>query len=405
MLESSVPAVKPRESGLFAFIYVALGFFLVVEGLPFVTPSLLTAVIPLLVAFLAVTHLSEIGNAVARVPRLWKWLAFMLLLTTVASDQLTEALLVAAVFTFGVIGYALGRSRVRAEYVRLGLLIGCTISSTVLLIAALGGPDLQATIGTGRGLWGLSYRSTAFSYTAALGYVLCLSSIFNSDRQRRRYVAMVFCIFFAVAATASGSRGGLVAMGLATLFIWISAARESSRLVRRRRRTTLIAIVIAVVFLLAPAMGLSGGIDRLIRYDEVTVGGSEYTSGRGNAIASAYDLILSSPVIGHGTPLLNKDTQQKLAAVPHNGLLQVGLRGGIVAMLIALAVIGLALLQASRFVFHHTAASGIVAVLFVRVFISSSGPLDSVTLALLFMLAWAEIRSVNSELRSNAASE
>ena len=74
-------------------------------------------------------------------------------------------------------------------------------------------------------------------------------------------------------------------------------------------------------------------------------------------------------------------------------------------MLIALAVIGLALLQASRFVFHHTAASGIVAVLFVRVFISSSGPLDSVTLALLFMLAWAEIRSVNSELRSNAASE
>jgi O-antigen ligase len=216
---------------------------------------------------------------------------------------------------------------------------------------------------------------------------------------------MAFCIFFAVAATASGARGGLVAMGLATLFIWISVARESSRSVRRRRRTTLIAIVIAVVVLLAPAMGLSGGIDRLIRYDEVTVGGSEFTSGRSTAIASAYDLILSSPVIGHGTPLLNKDTQEKLAAVPHNGLLQVGLRGGIVAMLIALAVIGLALLQASRFVFHHPAASGIVAVLFVRVFISSSGPLDSVTLALLFMLAWAEIRSVNSELRSNAASE
>ena len=405
MLESSVPAVKPRESGLFAFIYVALGFFLVVEGLPFVTPSLLTAVIPLLVAFLAVTHLSEIGNAVARVPRLWKWLAFMLLLTAVASDQLTEALLVAAVFTFGVIGYALGRSRVRAEYVRLGLLIGCTISSTVLLIAALGGPDLQATIGTGRGLWGLSYRSTAFSYTAALGYVLCLSSIFNSDRQRRRYVAMVFCIFFAVAATASGSRGGLLAMGLATLFIWISAARESRRSMRRRRGTTLIAIATAAVFLLAPTLGLSSGIDRLLRYDETTVGGSEFSSGRKAAITVAYDSILSSPVIGHGTPLLRNDTQQTLASVPHNGLLQVGLRGGIVAMLIALAVIGLALLQASRFVFHHLAASGIVAVLFARVFISSSGPLDSVTLALLFMLAWAEIRSVNSELRSNAASE
>ena len=405
MLESSVPAVKPRESGLFAFIYVALGFFLVVDGFPFVTPSLLSAVIPLLVAFLAATHLSEIGDAVARIPRLWKWLAFMLLLTAVANDQLTEALVAAAVFTFGVIGYALGRSRVRAEYVRLGLLIGCTLSSTVLLIAAIGGPDLQATIGSGRPFWGLSFRSTAFSYTAAIGYVLCLSGVVSSDRQRRRFVAMVFCAFFALAATASSSRGGLVAMGLATLFIWISTARKSRRSMRRRRGTTLIAIGTAAVFLLAPTLGLSSGIDRLLRYDETTVGGSEFSSGRKAAITSAYDSILSSPVIGYGTPLVRNDTQLTSASAPHNGLLQVAWRGGIVTMLVALAVIGLALLQASRSVLHHLAASGIVAVLFVRVFISSSGPLDSVTLALLFMLAWAEIRSVNSELRSNAASE
>ncbi|HJT96244.1 MAG TPA: hypothetical protein VJ777_30555, partial [Mycobacterium sp.] len=205
---------------------------------------------------------------------------------------------VAAYFAVTFLAMALLGNRIAStsDYRLLftGFRIGVFLSAIALLLGVSGLLELSDVTQT-RGHPGLSYRSTAFAYEAAI--VLVMWFWWSSPRQTplRKLAWIVEGVVVGAALLGSGGRGGLLALVVAMLVLPLSAGKVKATL----RFTGIAALGLAIVY----ASGLSTlSIDRLFPTDRdrrIAVQ-DQYGSGRGDLYRASLAQARENPLVGSG---------------------------------------------------------------------------------------------------------
>src|SRR5205085_9757690 len=159
---------------------------------------------------------------------------------------------------------------------------------------------------------GLSYRSTAFAYQAALALVLWYRGPGPLERKSVRWLLEGGVV--AGALLASGGRGGLVALVVAMVVLPLFAGQI--------RATVRVIVGAAIGFGILSLLGVSTlSIDRLYPqvHDNRIAIVDQYGSGRGDLFRAGLNLARQNPVTGLGFEAASLGTPGKSTTISTGG--------------------------------------------------------------------------------------
>jgi hypothetical protein len=215
------------------FRLILLGASLPIYSIGSLSPSVsLAARSGLFVLCLLPLHSTEGRDAPFSLPP-WQWRLFIAAyaVTAVVHPSSTGLYLVFTLVVASMLGAKVGQRLDYFASLSRGYVFGVTLSAAAVLLNAMGLVDLSPVSQRLGGHTGLSYRSTAFAYDAALALVFWWSRRGDARGGIRRFTWPLVGGIVASALLASGGRGGLVACVVAFVLLPL-AAGETGRAVR-----------------------------------------------------------------------------------------------------------------------------------------------------------------------------
>jgi hypothetical protein len=277
----------------FDSILFALGALLPIYTIASISSDAFLGVRLLLIAAIVLTDVLASRLRLYRLPN-WRWwlYGFGLFLTSAIHSSKSGGYL-----AIGFVGAAFLGGRIAADpllYRRLfqGYRLGVFMSSLALLASVAGLVELSE-VDQYVGHAGLSYRSTAFAYQAAISLVLWYWGPRKLGRKSARWLLEGGVV--AGALLASGGRGGVIALVVAMVVLPLAAGQI--------RATGRFILVAAVGFGVLSLLGVSTlSIDRLFPkvHDSRIAIVDQYGSGRGDLFRIGLNLARQNPVTGLG---------------------------------------------------------------------------------------------------------
>lgn len=377
-----------------------LGLLLPIYGIASIPTPFFSAARLLVVAALLVVALPLLRETLQSTSRGWYVLwGGLLLAGWVNSDS--AAVQGALISGLAVLAAGSVVSLRKTHQLLLGFRIAVVASGVAALLASLGVSGLVAPVLQNYGLWGFSYRSTAFSYELAIGLMVWLFATVRTNRHRMVWVVEGGILFAALLL--SGGRGGLVAVVLA-LALSLTSAR-----VRKRASASLLGLLGAASLAVITSDSILS-LDRLLRYgDESTRAlNSDYFSGRLDLFSSTADAFVRNIIFGSGFGSRVASGDGAPLSAPHNAVLTMLLYGGIACGVGASIVLLTAIRGVVRGM-RSTAGLGVVGavltVFLVRSMVESGGVFLGLSGSLLSAAMVAEVvRARRREHEERAAS-
>lgn len=253
----------------------------------------------------------------------WALLAFAMVAASLIHPSAPSVRTVVALVAGGLLGAQIGRRSETFAALSWGYRLGVLLSSVVLLSAVAGGPNLEAAVDQFSGHWGLSSRSTAFSYTAALALVLWRWQGPSGGSLAARLGHAVEAPIVATALVISGGRGGAVALAVAAVALPLVAGRL-------REFWLALALISVCVGLALLAGSHATAVSRLYVSGggESTTFDDRYSSGRLTIYRDTFAEVSEHPLLGQG---FTKSAERATGVQQygHNVLLFFALAGGV----------------------------------------------------------------------------
>lgn len=255
--------------------FLLLGMFLPIYAVEPVPPVAFFVVRLLLIGAIVSTDILARRLHLYRMPN-WRWgfYGLMLLLASLVHSTESGAYLATTFIGAALLGTRIAESPKFYRLMFKGYRFGVFMSSLALLLEAASLIDLSP-VEQLTGFAGFSYRSTAFSYQAALALVLWFCGLAQRQLRGRIVCWVIEGLVVSAALLASGGRGGLLALVAAVIILPLSTGQVKTTL----RFTAVCSIGVGAVVL----SGLSTlSVDRLFEStrDPRLAVADQYGSGR-----------------------------------------------------------------------------------------------------------------------------